>query len=104
MINNLISNSIRYKAYKQEPIINFKVSLEKGRAKIEVTDNGLGISEKHLKNVFKMFYRANDTNSGSGLGLFIVKETIEKLSGTISIDSTLGEGVHVEINLPSLTP
>ena len=50
-----------------------------------------------------MFYRANDKNVGSGLGLFIVKETIEKLKGTIFITSEIGVGTTVHIEIPNLS-
>ena len=102
VFNNLISNSIRYKGYKREPKIEFNVLLNNGKAVIDIIDNGLGIEEKHLDRVFEMFYRANDKNVGSGLGLFIVKETIEKLKGTITITSDLGYSTKVHIEVPSI--
>ncbi len=102
VINNLVSNSIRYKAYGRDPHIEFRVELAKKMAKVDVIDNGIGIDKKHLDHVFEMFYRANDKNVGSGLGLFIVKETVEKLNGTISISSELNAGTKVHLELPNL--
>ena len=102
VLNNLISNSIRYKAYGREPEIKLNVVLKNGTAEIEIIDNGLGIEEKHIDKVFDMFYRANDKNVGSGLGLFIVKETVDKLKGTIAITSILGSSTKVSIKLPNL--
>lgn len=103
VFNNLISNSIRYKGYGRDTVMALNVIIDEEKAKIDVIDNGLGIEEKHLSRVFEMFYRANDKNVGSGLGLFIVKETIEKLKGTIEITSELGVGTRVHIEIPNLS-
>ena len=54
------------------------------------------------KNIFKMFYRADEGSKGSGLGLYIVKETVEKLKGEISVNSKINEGTTVTITLPAL--
>jgi PAS domain S-box-containing protein len=102
VMNNLISNSIRYKAYGREPLIELNIKVTEEKAIIEINDNGLGIEGKHLERVFEMFYRANDKNVGSGLGLFIVKETIEKLNGQITMSSELGVGTKVYLELPNL--
>jgi PAS domain S-box-containing protein len=101
VINNLVSNSLRYKAYNRNPEIKFSVELTQKKAIIEVTDNGLGIAKKHLPYVFDMFYRASDKNVGSGLGLFIVRETIEKLKGSVEITSRINDGTTVKIELPN---
>jgi signal transduction histidine kinase len=103
VFNNLISNSIRYKGYGRDTVIELNVTIDEDKAEIDVIDNGLGIEEKHLSHVFEMFYRANDKNVGSGLGLFIVKETIEKLKGTIEITSELGVSTQVHIEIPNLS-
>ena len=49
-----------------------------------------------------MFYRATDTNHGSGLGLYIVKETLDKLQGTIKLKSEVNKGTEVYLQIPSL--
>ena len=67
VFNNLISNAIRY-SNGQNPHIRIDVNVDDTMAKVLIHDNGVGISKKHLKNVFKMFYRANEDNAGSGLG------------------------------------
>ena len=104
VVNNLLSNSIRYKAYNRDVFIALNVVITNEKVQIDVADNGIGIGKKHLSHVFEMFYRANNQNIGSGLGLFIVKETIEKLDGTISITSQSNEGTQVHIELPNLAP
>ena len=68
---------------------------------MQVCDNGLGIAKEHVDKIFDMFYRASEQQSGSGLGLYIVKETIEKMNGTITVSSKLGEGSCFTVNLPA---
>lgn len=67
---------------------------------IEIQDNGEGISEKHLSKVFDMFYRATTTSVGTGLGLYICKEIVAKLKGSISLISEVGKGTTVTIQIP----
>jgi signal transduction histidine kinase len=57
-----------------------------------VEDNGQGIGAEHMPKLFNMFYRASADSKGSGLGLFIARETVDKLGGKIHVDSTLGQG------------
>lgn len=99
---NLISNAIKYHKYEEtNPYINIKVMIKKDEAHILVEDNGIGIEEKHLDKIFGMFFQAARESSGSGLGLFIVKETINKLDGSISVQSKLKEGSCFEVILPN---
>ncbi len=104
VFNNLISNSIRYKSPSRTPIIKLKVKITPTEAHIALSDNGIGIEAQYLEKVFEMFFRANDKNTGSGLGLFIVKEIIEKLGGKIGIESTPNKGTTVHIDLPNQAP
>ncbi len=102
IFDNLISNAIRYhNPYEDKNFVNITIHINKKEAKITITDNGLGISSKHIDYIFDMFYRANDQKAGSGLGLYIVKETVLKLKGTIEIDSTPNKGTTFSIVLPS---
>ncbi len=103
ILRNLISNALKYKDLRKETsIININVHCEKLYANIEIADNGIGIEKSALRDIFKMFYRATENSSGSGLGLYIVKETVEKLDGTITVDSTVNEGTTFTITLPNL--
>ena len=102
ILSNLISNSIRYMDIsKTESRIDITISSNKQHADIIVADNGRGISQEHLSKVFDMFYRASENNSGSGLGLYIVKETLLKLKGSIQINSELGKYTTVTIQIPN---
>ncbi|HEX5167565.1 MAG TPA: MASE1 domain-containing protein, partial [Cyclobacteriaceae bacterium] len=101
ILNNIISNSIRYRNGK-DPVIKVNIKVDEKRAKLSIQDNGKGIAKEHLGNVCKMFYRATDDGAGSGLGLYIVKEAIDKLNGTIKIDSQEGKGTTVNLEIPTL--
>ncbi len=101
IFNNLISNAVRY-CNGKEPQIDIKVIVEDNKARIIIQDNGRGIGKEHVGHVFEMFYRATETNAGSGLGLYIVKETIDKLRGSIDLNSDEGNGTTVEVKIPGL--
>ena len=94
VLNNLIVNSLKYGNEGGSTKITFH-KLEKA-VLIEVTDNGNGIEEKHLKHLFDRFYRVDENRSrrigGSGLGLSIVKHIVEAHGGGLNVRSTLGIG------------
>lgn len=101
IFNNVISNSIKFSDPNNTEIdINIKV--ESGHAKIDISDKGAGIAKKYQDDVFKMFFRATDQNAGSGLGLYIVKETVEKLNGNISLESEPRKGTTIKMVLPNM--
>jgi signal transduction histidine kinase len=101
ILNNLISNSIRYRNGR-DPVIKINVTVADQKVQFEIEDNGRGIAKEHLENVYRMFYRATDDGAGSGLGLYIVKETVDKLKGSISIESEEGQGTTVKLEIPEL--
>lgn len=101
ILNNLISNAIKYSdLIKPSPTINIKITVVNAQAYIEVSDNGIGIDENKIGKIFTMFYRATSNASGSGLGLYITKDTVEKINGNISLHSKKGEGTTVKVTLP----
>lgn len=105
ILNNLLSNAINYhNVRKLNPFINMEATITAKEAKIEVSDNGLGIAHEHLGKIFDMFYRASYDSKGSGLGLYIVKETIQKLGGRISVHSELGQGTKFTLIIPNHIP
>ncbi|HVZ97651.1 MAG TPA: 7TM diverse intracellular signaling domain-containing protein, partial [Chitinophagaceae bacterium] len=102
IINNLISNALRYHDPKKDkPYLKITIIADAQHAKIEVADNGLGIDQKHLENIFAMFYRADEASRGSGIGLYIVKNAVEKLGGTISVESAVNTGTKFTIDIPN---
>ena len=104
IFNNLISNCIKFHNLEQEePFVKVSVKTSPVNAVITICDNGTGIHEKHIPKVYEMFYRATDKSTGSGIGLYIVKEIVEKLKGKIKVKSELRKGTTFIIELPNFS-
>ena len=102
-MNNLLANAFKYAdASKPRQVIKIVADLHDTHWCFTIQDNGVGISEEHLPRIFEMFFRASENADGSGLGLYIVKETLDKLNGEISAQSSLHEGTTFIITLPLL--
>jgi signal transduction histidine kinase len=103
ILNNLYSNSIKYQDFTKDACeINIHIAITPQRATISFADNGIGVETQYLDKIFNMFYRASDRAKGSGLGLYIVKETISKLGGSIQVQSEFGKQTTFTITLPNL--
>ncbi len=101
IFSNIISNAYKYcDDEKDRCYLNINISITKKGLKVSFKDNGIGINEMHLSKIFDMFYRATEKSEGSGLGMYIVKQSIDKLGGTIKIDSKEQIGTAIEIFLP----
>jgi signal transduction histidine kinase len=101
VLNNLISNAIKYQnAYQEESWVKITTALDNGTCFISIRDNGIGIRPELQKRIFEMFYRATDKSTGSGLGLYIVKEIVNRLNGTIDVHSKFGEFTEFLIGIP----
>lgn len=104
IMSNLIANAFKYHDEKKPaPYIDINVAVVNKQAKIIVKDNGKGIHKNNINRVFDMFYRANEKISGSGLGLYLVKETVEKLGGSIRVNSVPDQESSFQIELPDLS-
>lgn len=102
VLTNLVSNAIKYRDPQKESVIDVRILVDDHVFEVVFQDNGIGISRELLPKIFDMFYRATEKSEGAGLGLYIVKETIDKLNGTISVNSNLGEGATFKIRLPNM--
>jgi signal transduction histidine kinase len=103
ILNNLISNSIRYQNLSiPNPFVEVRIEVSETAATILISDNGIGIGKENQDKVFDMFYRVSNKSAGSGLGLYIVRETVEKLRGAIQLKSEVGKGTEFSIRLPNL--
>lgn len=103
ILNNLISNAVKYSdPAKETSFLNISIHLDSEKASLTFRDNGIGIEKSYIEKVFNMFFRATETNEGAGLGLYIVKEAVEKLCGTITLESQPGKGTVFNIELPNL--
>ncbi|HEV3157348.1 MAG TPA: HAMP domain-containing sensor histidine kinase [Candidatus Baltobacteraceae bacterium] len=98
-ISNVLDNALKYAG---ETLIRCSLSAEDRTAIVEVTDHGAGMSEEDVAHVFDRFHRGSDRGEieGSGLGLSIVKRSIERIGGQVTLASRLGQGTTVTIRLP----
>jgi signal transduction histidine kinase len=102
IINNLVSNAIKYRdPKKSHSEIHIDSIVDKDFLTVVFRDNGIGISADYIRKIFDMFFRATDRSEGAGLGLYIVKETVEKLHGEITVESVMGEGTVFRIKIPN---
>jgi PAS domain S-box-containing protein len=102
ILNNLVSNAIRYhNAKDNNPYVKISVASNEHEVNIIVIDNGIGIDRKYHEKIFDMFYRVSKKSVGSGLGLYIVKETVERLNGSLRLESEPGIGTTFTIIIPN---
>ncbi|HEY3429455.1 MAG TPA: HAMP domain-containing sensor histidine kinase [Cyclobacteriaceae bacterium] len=105
ILNNLISNAIKYHRLDQKNRwIKTTVNRAGNILSIMVKDNGQGIHADRKERVFEMFYRGTERSQGSGLGLYIVKEAVDKVNGAIHLESTEGEGTTFFVTIPLTEP
>lgn len=102
IIDNLISNAVKYqKPTEENPRVSITVTADEDKADIQIEDNGIGILEQHLNNIFKMFFRSSSNVTGLGIGLYIVKEALTRIGGEINVQSTYGIGTSFHLAIPN---
>ncbi|QSF45506.1 sensor histidine kinase [Paenibacillus tianjinensis] len=105
VILNLFHNAVQH-TDTEKGRIHISLHARNSEAKLTVRDNGSGISAEHIPHVFERFYRSDSSRTrkygGSGLGLSITQSIVEAHDGTISVESTPGEGTSFNITLPCL--
>jgi PAS domain S-box-containing protein len=103
ILNNLVSNSIKYSdPNKSDKKIEITINADTDFAEIKIKDNGIGIEEEYIEKIFDPFFRATDYNNGSGIGLALVKEAVNKISGYIQATSVYRKSTTLIVHLPSL--
>jgi len=101
ILNNLIENAIKYyDMSKTSRFVRVRLENKPGQCIIRISDNGIGIKSEYQDKIYNMFFRATERSDGSGLGLYIVKETLEKLNGSLYCYSDEGIGTKFEIHIP----
>jgi signal transduction histidine kinase len=101
ILNNLVANAIKYHdPCKENRWISITTNNSNGTVKLIVSDNGTGIKEEYQEKIFDMFYRGTLLSSGSGLGLYIVKQAVEKMKGRIAVNSEPGLGSTFFVTVP----
>ena len=101
IIYNLVGNAIKYKSPGRKPEIFIRTSKENGFIVISVKDNGIGIQESKLKDVFSKYYRVDNSIEGSGVGLFLINEIVKSTGGKILLKSQVGGGSEFKVYLKS---
>jgi len=105
VFQNLMSNAVKYQRLSiSDAFVAFRIRCTAQEAQIVCTDNGKGIDNAYLDKIFDMFFRASADSYGSGLGLYITRQVVKKLNGTIRVESQPGQGTTFTITLPNLRP
>ena len=105
ILENIISNAMKFHAPNQlDKYICVKGKTEEDALEMTIEDNGTGIPENAQNRIFDMFYRTSAKAEGTGLGLYIVKEIVEKLGGSIHVTSEENKGTLFQIRLKNLKP
>ena len=105
IIHNIVSNSIKYAdPTKSERYLHITANSSASHCMLTFTDNGIGIPQENQERVFDMFYRGTSMRTGSGLGLYIVKEMLNKLGGHLQLSSQKGIGTSITLEIPNLAP
>ena len=104
---NLLSNAVKFNRPNGEVRVEVRRQ-DDGKARIVISDTGLGIPSEDLPRIFERFYRVDKARSrevgGTGLGLSIVKHAVEQMNGTVTVESQLGKGSRFTVVLPAIGP
>lgn len=99
IVSNLLSNAIKFT--RPDSTINIRIALQGSKWQLSVTDQGPGIEENRLKNIFDAFVSQRSSFvAGTGLGLHIAKHFVELMDGTITVDSNIGKGTTFTVTFP----
>ena len=104
IFSNIISNAYKYiDQQKDTSYLNIKATFEDDHLEVIFEDNGIGIHKSQIPKIFDMFYRATEKSEGSGLGMYIVKQSVNKLGGEIFVESQPDQGTTFKLVLPLLS-
>ena len=103
-IANLLGNAVKFVHTGTNPKIEISSrKIEGDKVRLRITDNGIGIDPRHQSRIFQIFGRvhADDKYEGTGIGLAIVKKSVERMNGTVGFESHQGQGTCFWIDLPA---
>lgn len=95
---NLLDNAIKFTEPDRPPCIEVSASEASGRVTVVVRDNGIGIAPEFRERIFEMFQRLSGASPGHGIGLAIVRKAVERMGGTVTVESKPGEGSSFILN------
>ncbi len=102
ILGNLLSNSIKFSDSKKDKrSVDIEIIQNTEKVVLKVSDNGVGIAGEEIPKIFNMFYPSTDKISGSGVGLYIVKQAVDKMKGNISVKSEVGVGTRFIVEIPN---
>ncbi len=103
ILKNIVSNAIKYMNLgRSHNFLSIHTQINREKCFITISDNGIGIEQIYIDKIFDMFYRASEQAEGSGLGLYIVKQTVKMLQGEVKLMSKAGSGTTFLLELPNL--
>lgn len=102
IFTNILSNSIKYNSQDRPNTILVEIFITHEQAHLTITDNGIGIAPDILPRVQEMFFRGSERSDGAGLGLYIVKEIVTKLKGSLLIESLINDYTCIRISIPNV--
>ena len=102
VFSNLVGNALKYSDPSRPPEIAVRARLTPGAVVVEVSDNGLGIPDNKFEEIFRPYHRAHGTSvEGSGIGLACVKKIMDRLGGTVSVESRVNHGSTFRVTFPT---
>ncbi|MGB0524836.1 MAG: hybrid sensor histidine kinase/response regulator [Flammeovirgaceae bacterium] len=98
---NTVENAVLFNA-GEHPYVHVQVALDEEGLQLQIEDNGVGIPPKYHEKIFNMYFIANESSKGNGLGLYVVKRTVDILGGTMELTSDVGQGTTFKIFIPKM--
>ncbi|MBC8112561.1 MAG: PAS domain-containing protein [Verrucomicrobia bacterium] len=101
VFKNFISNAIKYRNKSVDSSLHIEIKVSTDKVLIVFRDNGIGIDQQYMDKIFNMFFRASEHSDGSGLGLYIVRQAVERMKGILTVESQLSKGTVFTLRLPT---
>jgi signal transduction histidine kinase len=101
VVYNLLSNALKYRHPDRPPLVRLTCTREGNCQFLRVQDNGLGLSSAQQTRLFGLFQRMHSHVEGTGIGLYMVKKIVENASGTVAVESELGQGTTFTLAFPA---
>lgn len=102
ILGNILSNAIKFSdIQKEKRTIDIEIIQNAEKTVFKISDNGIGIKSDDLNKIYDMFYPNTDKNAGAGVGLYIVKQAVDKMKGNIAVKSEVGVGTRFIVEIPN---
>jgi signal transduction histidine kinase len=101
VLSNVIKNAIEFRDDRKElKFIEIKIKSTLQHCSFLISDNGIGMEQENLSQIFQIFYRGSEKSSGAGIGLYVAQETIRKMGGAIKVSTAMNKGSVFTITIP----